>query len=100
MLQSRVQVSETRFLAYACRRTEIPANREKSREFRRFSRFLSKSVSKTSVNTAICAMSSLRDTSMLPRKLGWEAHGKQGRDFSGRPIFDICDRRAGRRSLI
>ena len=43
------------------RRTEIPAYREKNREFRRFSRFLPKSVSKTSAKSAVCKLSSLRD---------------------------------------
>jgi hypothetical protein len=37
-----------------CRRAEFPAGREKSREFFRFSRFLRKSVSKTSFFPGIC----------------------------------------------
>src|SRR5271170_1090659 len=35
-------------------RAEFPAGREKCREFRRFSRFLRTSVSKTSANSAFC----------------------------------------------
>jgi len=61
MLQSDVQVSEIRFLARVFQRTEIPAYREKNREFRRFSRFLPKSVSKTFAKSAVCKLSSLRD---------------------------------------
>jgi hypothetical protein len=61
MLQSDVQVSEIRFLARVFRRTEIPAHREKNREFRRFRRFLPKSVSKTSAKSAVCKLNSLRD---------------------------------------
>src|SRR5271163_2463336 len=38
---------------------EIPANREKNREFHRFSRFLQTTVPKTSANSAVCKMSSL-----------------------------------------
>ena len=40
---------------------EIPANREKNREFHRFSRFLQTTVPKTSANSAVCKMSSLPD---------------------------------------
>jgi hypothetical protein len=58
MLQSDVQVSEIPFLARVFRRTESPAYREKNREFRRFSRFLPKSVSKTSAESAVCKLSS------------------------------------------
>jgi hypothetical protein len=60
MLQSDVQVSEIRFLLES---SDEPRSllTGKNREFRRFSRFLPKSVSKTFGKSAVCKLSSLRD---------------------------------------
>jgi hypothetical protein len=61
MLQSDVQVSEIRFLARVFNEPRSLLTGKKNREFRRFSRFLPKSVSKTFAKSAVCKLSSLRD---------------------------------------